>query len=690
MANVPKKVALIGLDCAMPHLILKHIADGHLPTFKKLFDGGVLADNCLVPYPTVTPPNWASIATGAWPGTHCITDFHVHNPGTTPVNYNIVQAFNSERCKAEYIWDALDRAGKKCIVFNYPTAWPSHMKNGIMVGGAGLSVGEHRDGNPAMGSQDSFCNDQLITNGFYPQAIRGSFEPAQGWKNLPKGEGDALELDARLNFRAAAVHPAETHWYALAGQSGDDTYDHVTLSPCRDFKDAFCTLKVGEWSPKIVAIIKMKDGSTQEVFFRCKLIELSEDTDSFRLYISSMGRTEAWCSPPRIAGELKSETGIIGHGGGVLGYALEWFDIDTFVEIGEFYTKWLEDGAAVLMTKHEWDLFFMHAHAPDWFYHVFLTDMDENLNKNKESRKAAWDAHLKIYEAQDRMIARLLECCDKDTLIILVSDHGATADGSSFDPYKILSEAGLLVLDTVQLNMSGLEIWATTSTSGSSETEADLKDVKATRVEGMMEELKTLSQFPDVNKSKCFPQRSLYVYINLKNRDPEGIVDPKDYAAVQQQIIDALLTYVDPKTGKRPVALALAKQDARILGLYGDAIGDVVYALYPWYSGQHGMLLPGSEWGVGSLKGLLSFTGPGIKKGYKLERTCSLVDIVPTICYLMDLQLPADVEGSVLYQLFKDPDFKIKEINKLKDGLSRMETALQRGERQPWDKHECA
>ena len=49
MANVPKKVAVIGLDCALPHLIEKHIKEGHLPTFKKLFEGGVITDNCLVP-----------------------------------------------------------------------------------------------------------------------------------------------------------------------------------------------------------------------------------------------------------------------------------------------------------------------------------------------------------------------------------------------------------------------------------------------------------------------------------------------------------------------------------------------------------------------------------------------------------------------------------------------------------------
>jgi predicted AlkP superfamily phosphohydrolase/phosphomutase len=689
MANAPKKVAIIGLDCAMPGLILKHIADGHLPTLKKMIEGGALADNCLVPYPTVTPPNWASIATGAWPGTHCITDFHVHQAGTTPYNYNIVQAFNSERCKAEYLWDTADKAGKKCIVFNYPTAWPSHMKNGIMAGGAGLSIGEHRDGRIGMSTADSFCNDQLITNGFYPQAVRGAFKPAAGWSNLPGKESEPLEMDALMSFRGAAIQTAATTWHVLAWQSGGNGYDRVTLSPTKNFKDAFCTLSANEWSPKIVAKIKMHDGTQQQVFFRCKLLELSDDTENFRLYISSIGRPEGWCNPPEIAAELQSDEGIIGHGGAVLGYSIGWFELDTFIEVNELYTRWLEDAAAALISKHEWDLFFMHAHSPDWSYHVFLTDMDPDINKNEETRKAAWDAHLRIYQAQDRMIARILESCDKDTLVIVVSDHGAVADGPTFDPYKVLSEAGLTVMEAAQPAISGAQVWTIESTT-TGDQKQDLADPKTKRGEGLMEELRVYAQVPDLYKSKCFPQRELYVYINLKGRDPEGCVDPADYQAVQQQIIDTLLTYVDPKTGKRPVALALSKQDARILGLYGDSIGDVVYALYPWYSGQHGMLLPTAEWGVGSLKGLLSFTGPGIKKGYRLERNCSLVDIVPTVCYLMDLALPAQAEGAVIYQVLKDPDFKSKEISKLKDGLARMETALQRGERQPWDKHECA
>jgi len=32
----------------------------------------------------------------------------------------------------------------------------------------------------------------------------------------------------------------------------------------------------------------------------------------------------------------------------------------------------------------------------------------------------------------------------------------------------------------------------------------------------------------------------------------------------------------------------------------------------------------------------------------------------------------------------------MKEIKKLKDGLARMEAALERGSREPWDHHDCA
>ena len=272
MANMPKKVAVIGLDCAEPKLIEQYIAEGHLPAFKKLIENGVLSDNCLVPYPTVTPPNWCTIGTGARIGTHGITDFHVEEPGAPLVSSSSKQAFGSQRSEAEYAWNALDKAGKKCIVLNFPGSWPSTMENGITVGGGGMSVNEFRDGRLALNSHVNVCHDQLITTGIYPNAIQGKFEEAEGWTNVPEMGEDPLELEAPLRFPGAAEKPAPTTWYVLARQTGGSGYDKVTLSRSKDFNDALCTLSVGEWSPRIDTTVKMDDGSDREIFFRCKLL----------------------------------------------------------------------------------------------------------------------------------------------------------------------------------------------------------------------------------------------------------------------------------------------------------------------------------------------------------------------------------------------------------------------------------
>ncbi|MGB9677027.1 MAG: hypothetical protein ACPLZ9_00255, partial [Candidatus Ratteibacteria bacterium] len=101
------------------------------------------------------------------------------------------------------------------------------------------------------------------------------------------------------------------------------------------------------------------------------------------------------------------------------------------------------------------------------------------------------------------------------------------------------------------------------------------------------------------------------------------------------------------------------------------------YGIYPEVNGEHGRQITTGEYGIGSMKGLFIAKGPNIKKGKIVERTIWLVDIVPTICYLMDIPVPKDCEGAVLYQIFEDPDFKRKEIEKLKENYERMKKAFE-------------
>jgi hypothetical protein len=149
----------------------------------------------------------------------------------------------------------------------------------------------------------------------------------------------------------------------------------------------------------------------------------------------------------------------------------------------------------------------------------------------------------------------------------------------------------------------------------------------------------------------------MFVYVNLE-RYPGGIVKEADYERVRDEIIDALLDYRHPETGERPVLLAVRKEDARVFGMGGPQSGDVVYALKPEYMAEHGYGFPTGSSGCGTLKNILMFRGPNIKRGFVYDRPRWLADIVPTICAATGGPLPADVEGAIIYQIFESFDWR--------------------------------
>lgn len=169
------------------------------------------------------------------------------------------------------------------------------------------------------------------------------------------------------------------------------------------------------------------------------------------------------------------------------------------------------------------------------------------------------------------MIGKILEVADKNTLVIVVSDHGAVAGGPHVPLNDILAERGLLAYGE--------------------DGEGEQRTI-------------------DWSRTKAVAQRSMHVYVNLKGREPHGLVEPEQYDHIVREVIDALVEYVEPTTGRHPFSLVLAKSDARMIGLYGDRVGDVIYAVYPEFGGQHGQQLPTAEYGIGSLRGLLIMAGP--------------------------------------------------------------------------------
>ena len=157
------------------------------------------------------------------------------------------------------------------------------------------------------------------------------------------------------------------------------------------------------------------------------------------------------------------------------------------------------------------------------------------------------------------------------------------------------------------------------------------------------------------------PQRACYIYVNVKGRDPQGIVEPgEEYEAVRDQIIEAFYDYTEPETNGRPFSLVLRREDARVLGLYGPRIGDIVYSLNTQYGHEHGQGLSTARLGRGSLEAVILLAGPGIKRGVKLEGVIGIQDVVPTLCYMADIPFPQGCEGAIIYDALVDPSFKMK------------------------------
>lgn len=77
-------------------------------------------------------------------------------------------------------------------------------------------------------------------------------------------------------------------------------------------------------------------------------------------------------------------------------------------------------------------------------------------------------------------------------------------------------------------------------------------------------------------------------------------------------------------------------------------------------------------------------------KAGQVDRAVNAQDIAVTVATIVDMPIDATCTGGIIYQAMKNPNLKLEEIKKLKEALIRMESVLQRDNREPWEKHDCA
>ena len=113
------KVLLLGVDGMDPRFTKRLVDEGKMPNVKKLMDMGSCRDDLMMlgANPTIPPPMWATLATGAYPMTHGIMDYNLSAEDDKDITLG---AFSSRFLKAEPLFNVTAKAGKKTLVMHWP------------------------------------------------------------------------------------------------------------------------------------------------------------------------------------------------------------------------------------------------------------------------------------------------------------------------------------------------------------------------------------------------------------------------------------------------------------------------------------------------------------------------------------------------------------------------------------------
>ncbi|MGZ7078116.1 MAG: alkaline phosphatase family protein [Thermoanaerobaculia bacterium] len=184
------------------------------------------------------------------------------------------------------------------------------------------------------------------------------------------------------------------------------------------------------------------------------------------------------------------------------------------------------------------DLLVQQFEFPDRVGHVFWRFMDPKHPAYNAEMAAKWSGTLlKAYQLMDEIIGDAMAAAQKNNAaLIVLSDHGFASFRKSVNYNTWLVMNGYMVLK------SGVQ-------------------VKERNVEMLFDQ----GQFwenVDWSKTRAYAMGLGEMYINVKGREAQGIVNPgADYDALKKELQQRLVELTDPETGEHPVRRVLAREE---------------------------------------------------------------------------------------------------------------------------------
>ena len=278
---------------------------------------------------------------------------------------------------------------------------------------------------------------------------------------------------------------------------------------------------------------------------------------------------------------------------------------------------------------------------------------------------------VRYFQRVDEKLAEIVARADEDTVIIILSDHGMGPAHNFIVLNNWLLEVGLLQLKRDPFRLLKRWLFDAGFTLRNVHRIADrIGLAKHAEYKGLysMDYLMKLVflSFLDVDwsrsKAYSFGRHLGSIYLNVKGREPEGIVEPgREYEQVREEIMRLARGFVHPCTGEPLIGEILKKEDI-YHGPYLDRAPDLILRPRDERNIFFGLADFGSNVTVDTVYrysgmhrdyGLLIMTGKGVKKGAAIEGA-GIEDLAPTILYAMECPVPQDMDGRVLSEVFTE------------------------------------
>jgi predicted AlkP superfamily phosphohydrolase/phosphomutase len=335
--------------------------------------------------------------------------------------------------------------------------------------------------------------------------------------------------------------------------------------------------------------------------------------------------------------------------------------------------------ARYVLDNYPIDFMFMVFDTTDRAQHNFWKYNDHGTIKTGPSEKCRGLIQ-ESYDRVDRKIGDLVEKLGPEDMVIIASDHGFTSIRSGVRLNLWLSRNSYLTFRRkMPLHRRAVKkINSVARTRVKNILSEGL--IKKIRGGGSRKEQINVLPSVDMKKTKAFCISSYGIYLNLKGREPDGIVEPGDeYEKLREKIMSDLLQLRDPSTGEQVIDEVLKKEDV-VHGQYTDSAPDIYIT---WRSGYFFMgerqqtlfnikstgddIFTAHNWsGQHARNGIFIIKGPHIKKNHQIENA-NIADIAPTIMYLMGLDIPEQMDGKVLLEVIEEEYLKQVPVRRLVD-----------------------